>query len=152
MAAVKSKLLNYTTEIEATKTLSEIQARLVAHGASHVAAGYGPDRLPNTISFRLETKDGPRFYTIPVDAGRVLNVMQVQSNKGLIPQRYCSRAQAARVGWRIVFDMIKVQLSLAEIGLATVEEVLLGFLQVNGMSMYQLVAEKRIGLPAPKRE
>jgi hypothetical protein len=145
--ATKAKLLNYTTTIEPEKTIAELQRKLALHGASHIAWGYSAERIPNAISFCVDTSSGPRTFVIPVDIDAVLKVLQEQRRKGLVPPRLCSREQAARVGWRIVKDSIETQLALVEIGLANFDQVMLGFLQLRGGSVYDLVRSKQLALP-----
>ena len=159
-------LLNYTTEIPASKSIAEICRILTEGGASAIMLEKGPDREIVAVSFMLETTFGRVPYMLPANVGAVilaLNAQIVAENK-LVNQRrnyrrkipsslYNNKAQAERIAWRIAKDWLEAQLALDQIGSAKLEQIMLPFANVGGKSFYQRIAELgTLALPAPASE
>lgn len=126
--------LNYTTSIASEKTIGEIQKMLAGHGASAIAVTY-EDKQPTGLSFKLDTPHGPRAFTLPVDVSAVhrLLIEQVETreiNRELGRMR--SPEQAARVAWRVLKDWTAAQLAIIEAQMATIDQVMLPYLHVDG--------------------
>ena len=62
---------------------------------------------------------------------------------------YTTREHAERVAWRVVKDWLEAQLGMVAAELASLDEVMLPYRQVEGRSLYQLVSEQTLALPAP---
>lgn len=118
--------LNYTTQVAAGKTIGEIQALLAKHGASAVATRYDNGRAVG-VSFGLVTPHGERHFTLPVDVPAMLRLLQRQR----ISPRYRTAEHAVRVAWRVVKDWLAAQLALVEASMATLDQVMLPYLQVD---------------------
>lgn len=139
-------ILNYTTRIGATKTLGEMQTMLAKHGAARVAVDYD-DGIPSGISFYLNTPHGMRAFSLPVnmDAMHVLLVRQEQAGllKAGSKADRSSRAQAERVAWRVMKDWLSAQLALVETEMATIDQVMLPYLHVDGeKTLYAAYSER----------
>ena len=100
--------LNYTTTIEATKTVAEMQRMLGEHGAEAVVVNYR-DRQPVGLSFQLETPHGMRAYALPVHSDQVLATLRDQARQRIgelakpsVARRACTPEQAHRVAWRVL--------------------------------------------------
>lgn len=137
-------VLNYTTSIAATKTAGEIQAMLGKHGASAVAVRFADARLVG-ISFTLSGPHGDRAFTLPVDVGAMQKVLDKQWSQKQIAARYANRDQAERVAWRVVKDWLAAQLALIEAQMASLDQIMLPFLHVDGeTTLYEAYREREL--------
>ena len=149
-------LLNYTTEIEAAKTLGEITGLLVAAKAQAIMTEFDGAGNPVCVSFRVVGKFGPMGFKLPCNylaAGKILNK---QALSGKIPRRYVNdNIQARRVAWRILRQWLEAQLALVELEMVPLEQIFLSYMQTDdGRSVYERLEEKRFGglmleAPAP---
>jgi hypothetical protein len=120
--SAKPKLLNYTTQISAEKTVSEIQAKLAKAGAFQILQEYDAG-VVSAVSFRIKTQFGDMAFRLPANIDAVTQVLRRQFTRG----RYTEREQAARVGWRIIKDWTEAQLALIETGMVTIEQCFLPY-------------------------
>lgn len=127
-------ILNYTTSIEAEKTISEITKCLVKHGATKIVADY-QDLLPCAVTFCL-TVDGQMVaFSLPANYEGVLQSMKKDKK---VPQRLCTKEQALRVSWRIVKDWVEAQMAIVEAKLADAAEVFLPYaVTKTGTTLYK---------------
>src|ERR1700735_2331785 len=107
-------ILNYTTSIQAEKTASEIQAKLVKAHACAVLSEY-KDCVLSHISFRVDSIHGEMAFRLPANIDGVLKAMQRDAR---VPKALKTREQAARVAWRIVKDWVEAQLAIIEAEMA----------------------------------
>jgi hypothetical protein len=132
-----SRPLNYTTAIGVEKTAGECQALLGAAGASSVAVHY-EDRQPAGLSFSLDTPHGTRAFTLPVNiSGAHQVLLQAQADGQFAALRkkqgaYTSPEHAARVAWRVTRDWLEATLALVAAKMATIDEVMLPYLHIDG--------------------
>lgn len=69
-------ILNYTTQIEASKTISEIQKILVAHGATSITTDYDGQGMIKSLYFYVKAPPaGEVLIRLPVEPAAVLRVM-----------------------------------------------------------------------------
>ena len=139
-------LLNYTTQIEASKTVGQIHGILVAHGARSILTNYDSRGQIESLSFEVETPCGIAQIKLPIDPGAVLRVMQKSDSH--IPYRLQTRAQAVRIAWRIVKDWVEAQMAILETEMVKMEQIFLPYIQTqNGQTLFE-VFEKRKMLTA----
>jgi predicted SpoU family rRNA methylase len=113
-------LANYTTSVEAAKTVGEIQHILVAHGAREILLNYGDDGVIESLSFIVNTAYGNMPIKLPVSIEPVLKVMQRDSK---IPNHLCNKEQAVRVAWRILKDWVRAQMAILETDMVRLEQI-----------------------------
>lgn len=146
-------ILNYTTEIAASKTIGEIQALLVRAGARRIMTDYDDGGNPTTISFLVATLWGDRGFILPANIDAVYKVLVRQYNDRKIATKYATREQAARVGWRIVKDWVEAQLAIIEAEMVTLDQVMLPYMTVDrDKSLYQVMTQNQLMLPSPSGE
>lgn len=129
-------LLNYTTEIDAWRTVSEIQQLLARFGAcnSNIKTDAGK---PAAISFAVVFNGVPFNYLLPCNTSKVLSILKndpaaqkVMKAKPAI-KKIPIEDHAQNVGWRIIKDWIEAQVALIEVEMVTLEEVFLPYLILN---------------------
>jgi len=137
-------LLNYTTTIEATKTVGEIEKNLAKHGARAILKNYDKEGQIESLSFIIQHSDHEIPFRLPVDPDSVLRVLQRQ----LVPTRYRNRPQAVRVAWRIVKDWVEAQMAILETEMVKMEQIFLPYIvSEGGKTLYEAMVEKQFLLP-----
>src|ERR1700753_4081434 len=99
-------LLNYTTKIDAFKTIGEISQVLAKVGASAVMHDYDDNGAIVALSFKIKLNDRDIAFRLPTDWHPVLDVLK-QDPK--VPQTLVTKDQAIRVAWRITKDWVEAQ-------------------------------------------
>jgi hypothetical protein len=120
--------------------MAECQDILGTGGAESVAVHYS-DGEPAGLSFVLRTPHGGRAYTMPVDVEAMHALLLRESQAGRLSAHAGksyrrtaaeSREQAARVAWRVVKDWLEAQMALVAARQATLTDVMLPYLHVEG--------------------
>lgn len=128
-------ILNYTTKIDPTKTIGEISACLVSHGARKIVTDYDESGLAIGVTFWIEPGDRPVYFALPCNWQGVLNALEKDSK---VPRALKTKEQALRVSWRIVKDWVEAQMAIVEAQLATITEVFLPYaVTADGSTVYQ---------------
>lgn len=132
-------LLNYTTKIDAFKTISEIQQLLAKAGASAVLSDYDQNGFIVALSFKIRLNENELTFRLPTDWRPVLAVMEKDRN---VPRRLCNQEQALRVAWRITKNWVEAQVAFIETMMVTTAQVFLPYAVTNdGKSLYEYIAE-----------
>lgn len=132
-------ILNYTTSIDAWKTVNEIQQILSKHKITHINIR-NEGSFPVALSFTINFKEQPLNFVLPCNYAGVLAALK-RSNK--VPHKLKNSEQALRVSWRIVKDWVEAQLAIVEADLAPMEEVFLPYLVTNehGQTLSQRILQ-----------
>ena len=112
-------ILNYTTKIEATKTIGEIQQALVTAGANDVTVSY-KDKIPSALTFTYTVGMVEVLFRLPVNIGAVHKIL---NDDPKVVNGYRTWAQAQRVAWRVIRSWVKAQLAYIETGQATLPQL-----------------------------
>ena len=149
-----SPLLDYTTKVPVSRTIAQIQAKLVEHGARAVMMEYGDDGRIKALSFNVKRPNGELPIRLPIDTASTLRVLQRQAANREIPSGYAKDDHAYRVAWRIVKDWIEAQMSLLETEMVKMEEIFLPYvITPGGQTIYEVMAGKGFLLgPGEKEE
>ena len=157
-------LFTYTTKIEASKTIAEIQENLVAHGAKSVMANYTDHGTIEALSFMIATPEGKLMgIRLPCDPKPVFEVLESQAsgnyrhpitNKIIkIPRSYVNMDQALRVAWRIVKYWVEAQMALLETQMVKMEQIFLPYAIVKGgRTLFEAMKEDKFKLLEAKIE
>jgi hypothetical protein len=141
--------LNYTTSIPVVRTVGECTQLLASAGADMVSTTYA-DKKPIGIAFRLVTAGAPRDFLMPVNIDGVYKLLQNATYPPALSGRpkdlaaVKSRASAERVAWRVIKDWLEAQLALIAADMATLDQVMLPYLQVETGSLYELVQQRAL--------
>ena len=144
-------LLNYTTEIDAEKTIAEIQKILAAHGARAILTEYDDNGYIVALSFKIPVGDHEIGFKLPSDWRPVLQVLEKQR----VERRYRSQEQALRVSWRIIKTWVEAQMAIVETKMVTLDQVFLPYVVTDsGQTLYDRLKATNFLLPpgAPKRD
>lgn len=158
-------LLNYTTEVPSSRSITEITRMLQDGGASAIMLEHGPDREITAIGFMMETTFGRMPFNLPANVPQVIltinaeiraetaKVNQRSNYKRKIPQRlFNDKAQAERIAWRIAKDWLEAQLAISQVGSAKLEQIMMPFAMIGGKSFYQRMIERgTLALPSSEK-
>jgi hypothetical protein len=127
-------ILNYTTKIDAYKTIYEIQKILSSKGANKITIDNDNRGLPIALTFCIYMNDFQTAFCLPCNFNGVLKAMK-KNNK--VANSFCNEDQALRVGWRIIKDWVEAQMAIVESELADLAEVFLPYaITKDGNTLY----------------
>ncbi|GAJ01029.1 unnamed protein product [marine sediment metagenome] len=101
-----SPLLDYTSKVPVSRTIAQIQAKLVEHGARAVMMEYDGRGRIKALAFNVKRSNGELPIRLPIDTAATLKVLQRQHANREIPGRYANEEHAYRVAWRIIKDWV----------------------------------------------
>lgn len=131
-------IMNYTTKVDVFATLGEIQGQLVKHGARKIMQDYDDSGHITSLSFLIDTPNGPRGIRLPANVDAVWAVLTKQKVK-------CDRDQAERVAWRIVKDWVAAQMAILESEMVQMDEIFLSYmLNDNGQTLFQCYRQNQL--------
>lgn len=135
-------ILNYTTTVDAFKTVSEIEYILMKHKAKSIMKNYDGESITG-LSFLIDTGVQQIPVRLPVKVDECLEVLKREKAKGARSIK-ATRDQAERVGWRILKDWVEAQMALLDIEMVRFEEIFLPYIETNtGQTIYERLEEKR---------
>lgn len=153
-------LLNYTTKIDADKTINEIQKVLSKVGAMKIMTDYD-NGVVSALSFALKVNDQVIGFRLPCDWRPVYGVLVEQfpikpmrgSRSKDEEEAYKAhkesemRLQAVRTAWRIVKDWVEAQCALIETQMVKTEQVFLPYMVVkNGQTLFEQMVDTKFRL------
>jgi hypothetical protein len=134
-------ILNYTTTIDAAKTVGEIQAMLVKKGADSIRVNYQKG-IPLAIEFETDTPTlGRQFYQYAPNVEGVLSAMKRDPK---VRAGYCDLEQARRVAWRIEKDWLEAQFAKIEAMQVPLEQLMLPYIVVGERLLYEAMKENHV--------
>lgn len=142
-------IANKNTVVEASKTVSEIQELLAKAGASQMLVEY-EDGEPSALAFNINVQGRQLGFRLPCNWQGVLKAL-----RGQVPASKLNHRHAKRVGWRILKDWLRAQLSLIAAGASTIEEVMLpwAIMRTGKTVATEMLTNKPhlLGLPDPAK-
>ena len=143
-------LLNYTTKINAQKTVTEVMGLLVAKGADEISIVYDDDRQPAGLKWTVQSpRLGRVAFALPCNIDAVF--VKLTEQKVMVTSPESRRQQAIRTSWRILKDWVEAQMALLETDMVTMDEIFLPYRVSGGQTFYQaLVAGEFKALSPPQ--
>lgn len=136
-------ILNYTTTVDAFKTVSEIEHILMKHKAKSIMKNYDGESITG-LSFLIDTGVQQIPVRLPVKVEECLKVLKKEKRENPRKQIKDTREQAERIAWRILKDWVEAQMALLDIGMVRFEEIFLPYIETqNGQTIYERLKEKQ---------
>lgn len=120
-------ILNYTTKIDAWKTVNEIQKILSQNNVTHSSIK-NEGSFPVALSFTINLNGHPLNFLLPCNHEGVLRCFKKDKK---VPNGSRNSEQALRTAWRIVKDWVEAQMAIIQSEQATIEQVFLPYLIIN---------------------
>ena len=137
----KFNIKNYTTDVPAERSISEIEKILADFGARATIKEYTDDGKVCSLLFRIE-KDS---FKLPANVSGVKKVLfEGKAGQDRADYKKKREAKAYRVSWRIIKDWIHAQLSLIASGQACPHEVFFPYMYDGKKTLYQTFNENRL--------
>ena len=129
-------LLNYTTKVNAQKTVTEVMGLLVAKGANEVSIVYDDDQQPAGLRWTVQSpRLGRVAFALPCNTEAVF--VKLTEQRIMVTAQEARRQQAIRTSWRILKDWVEAQMALLETGMVTMDEIFLPYMLSGGQTFYQ---------------
>lgn len=135
-------ILNYTTTVDAFKTVSEIEYILMKHGAKSIMKNYENESVTG-LSFLIDTGSQQIPVRLPAKVDACLEVLHKEKRENPRKQIKDTREQAERVAWRILKDWVEAQMALLDIEMVRFEEIFLPYIEVQGQTVFEKLEEKQ---------
>ena len=138
-------ILNYTTTVDALKTISEIEYDLMKHGAKAIMKNIENGSVVG-LSFVIDTgrMGGQVPVRIPAKIDECYEVLVRQKKENPRQQIKATHEQAERVAWRILKNWIEAQMALLDINMVQFEEIFLPYIVIpSGQTVYEKLEEKQ---------
>ena len=135
-------ILNYTTTIDAFKTVSEIEYILMKHGAKSIMKNYEGESVTG-LSFLIDTGAQQIPVRLPAKVDACLAVLKKEKKENPRKQIKDTWQQAERVAWRILKDWVEAQMALLDIEMVRFEEIFLPYIEVQGQTVFEKLEEKQ---------
>jgi hypothetical protein len=137
--AKSKRLLNYSTVVPISRTVSEIEELLAKSGAVQILKDYDGTGEVSAINFRVKTDRGIMPFKLPLNLPAVMSLINEQITKGLLPSRFKDdQTVAKRIGWRILKQWLEAQLALIELKQVKIQQALLAFIiSDDGKTLYE---------------
>lgn len=136
-------ILNYTTTIDAFKTVSEIERTLMKHKAKSIMKECDGESIV-ALSFLIDTGIRQVPVKLPVRVDECLKVLKKEKRENPRKQIKDTREQAERVAWRILKDWVEAQMALLDIEMVRLEEIFLPYIvDANGQTLFEKIEEQQ---------
>jgi len=146
------RLKNFSTSIDADKTVMEIERMLTKFGAKKILKEFDDNRRLMGLAFTVDTPNGEMPIKLPAKVDKIEQVFKVQVSKGLLPRKYWgsdwAREQSVRTAWRTIKDWIDAQFALISIEMVKVEEIFLPYAYSAkfDQTLYEAIESRKIDL------
>ena len=135
-------ILNYTTTVDAYKTVAEIEQILVKHKALSIMKNYEGEMI-TAVSFVVDTGYNQIPIKLPAKVNECLKVLENEKKKGTKNVK-ATKEQAERVAWRILKDWVEAQMALLDIEMVRFEEIFLPYIETNsGQTIFERLEQKQ---------
>jgi hypothetical protein len=121
---------NYTSSVPVDVTVLRIEKDLVKYGATHVAKEYKDGEVAG-LSFQIRLPTGKEVRVqLPANPDAVFKVFSKDRFLSTVAERNL-RAQARRTSWRIMQDLVEIQLSMIEMQQAEFVQIFLPYIMFD---------------------
>ena len=142
-------IANYTTSVQAARSVAAIQDLLAKAGAQAIMLEY-VNQEPDLISFRLMHNGRHLGFKLPCNWRGVLDAL---NRDGKVPIRLKCNDHAKKVAWRVLHDWLRAQLALVEAGVVEMPQVFMPYaITETGETLYDRLkgsSFNHLALPMP---
>lgn len=134
-------LLNYTTSIKASRTISQIMEILSVAGAREITISYNDTPpLAEALTFVMDVNDRPVPFRLECRWRAIQHILE--NDKRVTGKKLRTAEHALNVGWRIIKVWVDAQMALIEADLANLPQLFLPHaVGPDGRTLYEHVFE-----------
>lgn len=145
--AQRKYFLNYTTKVEASRSIAEISQMLAKFGARKIMHDYGDDGTIVALSFSLALgieNGGEVAFRLPTDWRPVQQIIaEIRKGNTKLARDVLTEEHAQNVAWRITKDWVEAQLALLETKMVTLPQLFLPYaVTSDGSTLYERIAQQ----------
>ena len=142
---------NYTSSVTVERTIAKIEAALVSGGAEDIHKTYRSGLLEG-ICFQIfdPTISKKLSIRLPANHEAVFEVLRGRVKKPRAGTIEKLREQASRTAWKIIQDLVEVQISLIQLGQAEFLQVFLPYVWDGERTFYAALKSGGFKLLAAK--
>jgi len=119
---------NYTSQISAMKSISLIEAKLAAKGASQILKEYDPEGRVEGIAFIIKIDGHDMPFKLPAKVNECEVILKARYKKLTASVIKNIRAQVERTSWKVVLDFVDVMLTMIELRQAEFMQVFMPYI------------------------
>ena len=135
-------ILNYTTTVDAFKTVSEIEYILMKHKAKSIMKEYSSEQIVG-LSFLIDTGRQQIPVKLPVKIAECYEILKREKQNGS-GNVNATMDQAERTAWRILKDWVAAQMALLDIEMVKFEEIFLPYIvDTSGRTMFERLEQQQ---------
>lgn len=135
------------------RVLDAINAALVSHHARRIEFQYSDSGVPVGITFSMMVEGKELYYSMPA---RIENVQAVLKRecKTFAQRNAITYDKARQVAWANIRDFILSQLAMIDIGLVSLEEIMLPYMVVgeDDKTLFAAMKERKFIAPPTVHE
>ena len=137
----KFNIKNYTTDVSAERSISQIEKLLALFGAQAIIKEYTSDGRVHSLSFKINDK----AFKLPANIKGVKEILY-SGRRGYYGRDSMKKREdrAYRVAWRIIKDWTHAQLSLVASGQAQPQEIFFPYMYDGKRTLYQAHVEGKL--------
>ena len=149
---MKKLIKNYTTTVDAFRTISEIEQILVENGATGIAKDYKDGKIV-ALYFRIIHNDKTLPFRLPAKIKEAFTALYGDKKYDLWDQEKNNRrksedyAQAERVAWRVAKTWIEAQITFVNLDQAKLAEVFFSYFMYGNQTMFEHMDQANFKLP-----
>lgn len=145
--ADRKYFLNYTTKVEASRSIAEISQMLAKFGARKIMHDYDDNGTIVALSFSLVLNmdnGGEVAFRLPTDWRPVQQIIaEIRKNNTKLERAVLTDEHAQNVAWRITKDWVEAQLALLETKMVTLPQLFLPYaVTADGATLYERIAQQ----------
>lgn len=118
---------NYTSQVDASRSLELIERTLVKAGATHVSRWYVKGEIAGVL-FSIQVDENTLQFKMPAKIDNVFNALWAEVLRPVSGSKERTLEQAKRTTWKILLDWVQAQMALIEMDQVKAQEVFMPYL------------------------
>lgn len=152
VAKDRQPLLNYSTKVPPSKSISEIHDALRRGGARAIMTEYDDEGEASGVAFSIIVADQQRSFTLPVRHDAVKKVLEQHRHSKLTSTQKAYLETSIKrpewVAWRVLKDWVEAQMAIVATEQVTLTQVMLPYMRVGtDKTLYEAFEERHFALP-----
>lgn len=122
-----ANIKNYTSTVDAFKSMAKIESLLVEAGATDISKSYDSNKSCSAIRFRMVINEMPIFFQLPANVDACFKAFWSEVKNPARANKQAYMEQAERTAWKIICDWVEVQLSMIRLDQAKPLQIFLPY-------------------------
>lgn len=134
-------LKNYTSTVDADKSISRIERLLVDVGAKNINKQYAEDKTLKSITFLIDINGQTIAFRVEAKIDLVFKILWAEVKRPQPTTKARVTDQAERTAWKIVQDWVESQITMVQLQQAELAQVFLPYAYdpVKDQTFYQSI-------------